>query len=220
MNPARRRGPRRAFTLLEMLLALALVALLLVAMSSFLFSLGELWGRRADVRLLDQHVRAVTRFLAQDLRTAALPPFGRADAAPFTLPEVRPRAGLIERMFTFELPAGSRLCDWPGERLPEVVCSLQVRGGDGLLLLWQSRLERGFGEEAPRETLVSPLVTGLAFDYYDPDARRWTTENLIKLDAQGQPQVPGRLRLTFTHGQLKRESLIAVPAAGAGLPAF
>jgi hypothetical protein len=32
--------------------------------------------------------------------------------------------------------------------------------------------------------------------------------------------VPGRLRLTFTHGQLKRESLIAVPAAGAGLPAF
>ena len=220
MRPSAPRGRRRAFTLLEMLLALALVALLLVAMSSFLFSMGELWGRRADVRLLDQHVRAVTRFLAQDLRTAALPPFGRADAATFSLPEVRPRAGLIERLFTFELPAGSRLCDWPGPPLPEVVCSLQVRTNQGLLLLWQSRLERGFGEEAPRETLISPLVTGISFDYYDPEARRWTTENLLKLDPQGQPLVPGRLRLTFTHGQLKRVSLIAVPAAGAGLPAF
>ena len=220
MKPPRRRGCRRAFTLLEMLLALALVALLLVPMSSFLFSLGELWGRRADVRLLDQHVRAVTRFLAQDLRTAALPPFGRAEASPFTLPEVRPRAGLIERLFTFELPGGSRLCDWPGEPLPEVVCSLQYRNGQGLLLLWQSRLERGFGEDPPRETLVSPLVSGIAFDYYDPDTRRWTTENLLKLDPQGQPLVPGRLRLMFTHGQLKRESLIAVPAPGAGLPAL
>ena len=44
-----RSGSRRAFTLLEILLALTLVSLVLVAMNSFVFSMGELWGRNADV---------------------------------------------------------------------------------------------------------------------------------------------------------------------------
>ena len=65
-----------AFTLLEMLLALALVALLLVAMNTFIFSMAELWGQRTDLRLFDQHVRAVTRFLNNELRASALPPAG------------------------------------------------------------------------------------------------------------------------------------------------
>ena len=65
---------RRAFTLLELLLALALVGLLLVAMNTMIFSMGELWGRGTEPRLLDQHVRAVTRFLENELRASALPP--------------------------------------------------------------------------------------------------------------------------------------------------
>src|SRR4051812_3329908 len=69
-----RRSPGAAFTLIEILLALALVALLLVGLNTFIFSMGELWGQRADVRLFDQHVRAVTRFLEHELRAAALPP--------------------------------------------------------------------------------------------------------------------------------------------------
>ena len=69
-------GSRRArgFTLLEILLSLALVSLMLVALNTFVFSMGELWGRNADVRLFDQHVRAVTRFLQHELRAAVLPP--------------------------------------------------------------------------------------------------------------------------------------------------
>ena len=76
MSPRRRlfsRAPAgRAFTLLEVLLALALVALLLVAMNTFVFSMGELWGRGTDVRLFDLHVRAVSRYLEHELRAAAL----------------------------------------------------------------------------------------------------------------------------------------------------
>ena len=72
------RAPRlqqdQAFTLLEILLALALTALVLVSLNVFVFSMGELWGRNSDVRLFDRHVRAVTRFLDHELRTAALPP--------------------------------------------------------------------------------------------------------------------------------------------------
>ena len=71
---------KRAFTLLEILLALALTALVLVSLNTFVFSMGELWGRNADVRLFDRHVRAVTRFLESELRTASLPPAATAGA--------------------------------------------------------------------------------------------------------------------------------------------
>jgi prepilin-type N-terminal cleavage/methylation domain-containing protein len=217
MNPRRR---PRGFTLLEILLALALVALLLVAMNTFVFSMGELWGRRTDVRLFDQHVRAVSRYLERELRAAALPPAARANSTPIALQEIRPQGGLTEKLLTFELPAGGRLFTWPGQPLPEVVCSLQARRGEGLVLLWHSRLERDFETDAPRETVLTPLVTGLAYDYYDADTRRWSTETALKNDAQGQPLTPQRLRVKFAYGQLARESIITLPSPGEGLPVF
>ncbi len=215
MNPT-----RRAFTLLEMLLALALVALLLMAMNTFIFSMGELWGQRTDLRLFDQHVRAVTRFLDNELRASALPPAARAGSTPIALQEIRPQNGLMEKMLTFELPAGSRLFNWPERPLPEVVCSFQVRPGEGLVILWHSRLEKNFETDPPRETVVTPLATALAYDYYDTDSRRWSTETILKPDPQGQPLTPQRLRLKFTYGKLTRESVITLPAPGEALPVF
>jgi prepilin-type N-terminal cleavage/methylation domain-containing protein len=214
------RGAHRAFTLLEILLALALVALMLVALNTFVFSMGELWGQRTDVRLFDQHVRAVTRFLEHELRAAALPPAARANSTPIALQEVRPQNGLMEKMLTFELPAGSRLFTWPENPLPEVVCSFQARPNEGLVLLWHSRLEKNFETDPPRETVVTPLVSGLAYDYYDVDFNRWTTETTLKTDPQGQPLTPQRLRLKFAYNKLTSESVVTLPTPGEALPLF
>ena len=211
---------RHGFTLLEILLALALVALLLVAMNTFIYSMAELWGQRTDVRLFDQHVRAVTRFLDNELRASALPPAARAGSTPIALQEIRPQNGLMEKMLTFELPAGSRLFNWPERALPEVICSFQARPNDGLVLLWHSRLEKNFESDPPRETVVTPLVSGLAYDYYDTDSKRWSTESTLKMDPQGQPLTPQRLRLKFTYGKLTRESVVTLPVPGQGLPVF
>ena len=133
---------RGGFTLLEILLALALIGLLLVAMNTFVFSMGELWGQRTDVRLFEQHVRAVSRFLEHELRAAVLPPAAKADATPIGVEEIRPQNGMMEKLLTFDLPAGSRLFNWPDRPLPEVVCSFQVRPNEGLVMLWHSRLEK------------------------------------------------------------------------------
>ena len=104
--------------------------------------------------------------------------------------------------------------------LPEVVCSLQVREREGLYLLWHSRLEKNFETDPPRETLVTPLVTGLAYEYYDPDFSRWTTETTLKLDPSGNPMTPQRLRLKFTYNKLTRETVVTLPAPTATLPLF
>ena len=46
---------RRGFTLLEMLVSLALLGVLMVTLNTFLFSMSELWGGGRDQRLFDQH---------------------------------------------------------------------------------------------------------------------------------------------------------------------
>lgn len=208
------------FTLLEILLSLALVGLMLVALNTFIFSMGELWGRGADIHLFDQHVRAVTRFLEQELRSAVLPPAARANSTPIALKEVRPQNGSTEKLLTFDLIAGSRLFVWPERPLPEVVCSLQAREREGLFILWHSRLEKNFDTDPPRETLVTPLVTGLAYDYFDADFNRWTTETTLKLDNSGNPLVPQRLRLKFAYNKLTKESVVTLPSPTGGLPLF
>ena len=210
----------RGFTLLEILLSLALVAMLLVAMNTFVFSMGELWGKNTDVRLFEQHVRAVTRALERELRAATLPPSARANATPVAPQDVRPSGGASATLLTFDLPAGTRLLNWPGPPLPEVVCSLQVREKDGLVLLWHSRLEKDFATDPPRETILTPFVTALAYDYYDPALTRWTTETNLKLDTSGKPVNPQRLRLKFTLGKLTRETVVAIDSTPQGLPNF
>jgi prepilin-type N-terminal cleavage/methylation domain-containing protein len=208
------------FTLLEVLLSLALVSMLLVSLNTFIFSMGELWGQRTDVRLFERHTNAVTRFLEHELRAAVLPPAARANSTPLALTEITPQGGMAEKLLTFELPAGSRLLAWPDRPLPEVVCSLQAREREGLLLLWHSRLEKNFDTDPPREAVITPLCTALAYDYYDTDFNRWSTETALKLDASGNPLVPQRLRLKFAYGQLTRETVITLPAPTPALPLF
>ena len=212
---------RCGFTLLEILLSLALVMLVIVGLNTFIFSMGELWGHRNEARLLELHVRAVTRFLDQQLRVASLPPEAQAGTPPVAPQEIRPLNGSSDNLLTFELPTGCRLFDWQGQPpLPDVICSLQVRTGEGLFLLWHSKLEKHFSDDPPREVLVTPFVTSMTYDYYDADSRRWQTETILRRDNSNQPVAPQRLRLQFAYGTLKRESLISLGLPSQGLPDY
>jgi prepilin-type N-terminal cleavage/methylation domain-containing protein len=219
-RPDSQRARARAFTLLEILLALALVSLMLIALNTFVFSMGELWGKNADVRLFDQHVRNMTRFLERELRLAVLPPAARVGATPIAGQDIRTLSGPSEVLLTFELPGGTRLIHWPERPLPEVVCSLQAREREGLVLLWHSRLEKDFENDPPREVVITPLVSKLEYEYYDPDFKRWTKETSIKKDAGGNPLPPQRLRLTFNYSKMSKETVVALPTPIEGLPSF
>ena len=213
-----RRAP--AFTLLEIMVSLAIVGLILVGMNTFVFSMGEIWGRNADVRLFDQHVNAVTRFIAEQLRAATLPPAARAVAVPVLPEQITPANGLPEGLITFELPAGCRILQWPDRPLPEVVCSLQLREREGLYLLWHSRLEKNFDTDPPRELLLTPLATALTYDYYDDNQKRWSNQTTLIVQPNGAYQTPDRLRFTFTYGKLVRQTTVPIPKALQGLPNF
>jgi prepilin-type N-terminal cleavage/methylation domain-containing protein len=209
---------RRGFTLIEVVLAMALVALVLVGLNTFIFSMSELWGRNTDVRLFDQHVRAVTRFLQKEMVHATLPPSAATNSTPVGIQPVTPSGAPPENLITYMELSGNRILNWPEEPLPEVYCSLQVRRDKGLYMLWHSDLENHFNDDPPRETLVSPFVTGMSYDYFDSDFNKWTTETALRNDSSGNPVAPQRIRFTFAYEKMTREAVVGVPSTAQGLP--
>ncbi|MDR0351908.1 MAG: prepilin-type N-terminal cleavage/methylation domain-containing protein [Opitutaceae bacterium] len=212
------RGARAAFTLLEILVAVAIAAVVFVGMNLLVLSMSELWGRNSDLRLFELHTRNVTRFVERELARAVLPPAVLSTATAPAVKEVRLPAGATEELLTCEFSGGSRLCAWPQRPLPNVVCSLAVRDGAGLVLLWHSRLELDFDDDAPRETVISPLVTAMSYLYYDPEFKNWKTETAFQKDANGAGLVPQRLKLTFAYSGRTIETVVNLPGLGQGQP--
>jgi prepilin-type N-terminal cleavage/methylation domain-containing protein len=243
----------RGFTMLEILVATALTALVLIGLNTLIFSMAELWGNNNPRRTFDLHARAVTAYLGEELRSAAFAvpvattttaatggtgqqggqqPAARGGAAAggqagssgafaWQNPTNTGFGASGAPILTFTLPGGSRLLNWgAGRPLPDVVCALQVRAGEGLLLLWHSQYETNFLTDPPRETLISPLVTALQYEFYDANLRQWTALDQPETDNTGQAALPGRLRLVFGFENLSEEMSVILPMPGQGLPPY
>lgn len=201
----------RAFTLLEVLLSLALLAALLVALNVFVFSMAEVWGLNRDERLFQQHARAVTRHVTAMLEEAMSSAGGGLEVK-----EVSQAVGLDQPRLVFVMAAGSRFFAWPAEPIPDVEVSLGVTEGQGLALFWQSRLEERYGQDAPRTALLSPFVASLGYDYYDESFKRWRTEEAITKAADGTLEQPLRLRIRYQQGKYNAEDVVDLTARGEG----
>jgi prepilin-type N-terminal cleavage/methylation domain-containing protein len=204
----------RGFTLIELLLALALLTMLMTALLTFVFSMGEIWGRGGEKRLFEQHVNAVSRHVESLLRRAAWPRGGAAVTEPFAVNDVRPATGALASLLGFDLLDGDRLMQWPGQPLPEVRCHLAQQRDRGLVLYWQSLLEQDLDTKPPRETLVSPLVTQLAYAYQDPASGSWRTELSLRKSNAGEWLLPDRLVLTFKQGTYEAVRELTLPPGG------
>ncbi|AHF93046.1 hypothetical protein OPIT5_25385 [Opitutaceae bacterium TAV5] len=202
-----------AFTLIEMVLALALLGSLMVALNVFVFSMAEAWGQGSDERLFRQHARAVTRFVDETLYGTLYGP----GASGLRVDEVRlPDGGTAVRLLYNVRDAG-RLASWPARPLPDVDCSLGVIERRGLVLLWQSRLEDRYDEDPPREAVVSPFVVSIGYDYYDDTFKRWETVEEIRKDTTTSAwELPARIRLRFKRDAMEMETAITLPSKGEG----
>ena len=206
------RSSRRGFTLLEVLLALALLGSLLVALNVFVFSMAEAWGKGRDERLFAQHARAVTAYVETLLDNAAQ---GATTDAP-AIREVKQDSGGEAPRIVFTMPEGSRLLKWPEAALPDVELSLGVGSRGGLELGWQSRLELRRDQEAPRVTELSPFVASMGWEYFDDDFKRWEILEEPKRDPAGAYLAPQRIHLRFAHGKQSLERIVTLPSQGEG----
>lgn len=209
------------FTLVEVLLALVLLATLLTAINQFVFNITAVWTANRDEFVFVQHTRAVAHHLDEMLQTAANSshasiPSGGAPA----VEEIRLPEGGTEELVAFDLPEGDRLLVWPGRPLPEVQCALGWRKDDGLVIYWKSRLEKDFADGPPRMAVVSSFVTALAYDYYDTQTETWSTEDELQKDQSGNYEMPRRIRLHFQRKKHDYEEVIDLPVITEGLPAY
>jgi prepilin-type N-terminal cleavage/methylation domain-containing protein len=208
----------RAFTLIEVLLSVALFAILMFALNSFIFSMADIWGRGGERRLFELHARTVTRELEALLRQASLRHdtdrpviFGR---------EIVQTDGVRMALLSFELPAGYRRLRWDGPPLPDVICALSVQQGRGLGLYWQSRLEKDFEDARPRYQPLSGLAIELKYEYQDFGRTSSRESVFLQRDATGAWMPPTRLKLTFSQGGMVTETVVQIPETAAGLPLF
>lgn len=205
-----RRG-RPGFTLLEMLLALSIMAGLLLALNLFVFSMAEVWGKGRDERLFYQHVRAVTHHVVGMLDSAAVGPGGEGLA----LKEIKVPGASARPELTFTLADAGRLAAWPETPLPDVEVSIGHDEEKGLVLRYRSRLETR-QEDEPRSSVISPFVGSLAWDYYDENFKRWETLDQPRREPDGSYPLPARLRLRFKLGTLQAERVLIVPSRHGG----
>lgn len=219
-RPSRLPRTRRGFTLVELLLAIAIMALLLMALFTFVFSMGEIWGQGSEKRLFEQHVNAVSRHVESMLRRASLPVAATSTSEPFTIREVRGVSGGTSNLLGFTLANGDRLLRWNGPPLPDVDCSLGLEANRGLLLYWQSQRELKHDTDPPRSLLISPFVTRLDYLYRDNDTGTWRTETAPQKTSEGHWLVPDCIKLTFAHGGATAERTLTLPVADGALPLF
>jgi prepilin-type N-terminal cleavage/methylation domain-containing protein len=129
-----------------------------------------------------------------------------------------------DKFLTFELDESPGVFPWPDQPLPFVVCSLRVDPKEGLQLLWKSRLEIDYDTAAPRVLRVSPFVTGITYCYYNTSTGSkptWEERDQPRLGTGGVPDLPQRLRLTFTYHGLTRTADLMLPSVTlAGVPLY
>ena len=204
---------RRGFTLLEMLVSLALLGVLMVTLNTFLFSMSELWGAGRDQRLFDQHARAATALVRNACEQATFGP----SASGVALKDVDDGAGSTKPRLSFLLADAGRLADWPEAPLPDVDFNVYVEEGRGLVFQWQSRLEIERDKTDKHETLISPFVTAIHYEYYDPDLKEWKVEDDPVNETGGTAwKKPARIHLLFARGDLKAEKVINLPIKRSG----
>lgn len=208
----------RAFTLVEVLLSLALVAGLMTAMSQLVFSLGEVWTKNQAQFVFLRHTRAVTRHVGDLLAASAVAE--NASASSCGGPSVREveLPGGAEGLLRFELPAGDRLLAWTGTSLPEADCALGWQMDAGLVLYWKSRLEIDYERVPWRKVTISPFVSGFSYDCFDEATKQWLSTDTLRRDAKGNWPSVRRLRLHFSRDGREVEEIILVPPRAQGVP--
>lgn len=213
---------RKGFTLLEVMFAVFMGSALLVAATAFVFALGELWGKGANVWLFQKHVRGVSRFLEQSVQESGWKmPAGEAQT-PIYWSSRGGRAYENQQLLTFELEKSPGVLVWPETPLPHVVCSLELDREDGLYLLWRSRLETDFEEEEPRKTLISPFVTEIKYYYIDAEDEdaEWEVEDEPTKEADGEYLLPQRIEIAFEYEGREERRQIVLPVLFDGVPFF
>lgn len=222
----------KGFTLIEVLLAIALGGALLTAVMVHVFSLAAIWQNSGDGDYFDQHVDGVVLFLSntfamsEGLESVAQEEEDRNETEEESQIEPviwgRPPgySDFEDPLLTFRLKESPPLFTTGEFPMPGVTCHLYFHDRDGLSLLWYSRFSKVENINDVNRTLISPYVTEIEYCYYDTEFESWDIESDPKEDRDGQFLLPDFIKLRFEYEDVVKEMPIYMPRRNQNVPLF
>lgn len=206
---------KSGFSMVEMLLALAIGGLLLVGAVSLLVTISQAWANRPATRdAFDAHVNGVANFLHATLEEASLQSSSRAGSQVIDLQRPVGFSASEAPLIHFYLREAPPLFVWPKGVATRVHAYLYFDEREGLSFLWFSELQemekndQGFmepeDEDELRMTPVSTFCSKVFYCYYgDEDAKEgeikeWEIEDELEENIQsGKYRIPAFIKLVF-----------------------
>jgi prepilin-type N-terminal cleavage/methylation domain-containing protein len=221
---------KNGFSLVEVLLALAIGGLILTAATSLLVTISQAWANRPATRdAFDAHVNGVANFLTAMLEEATLRDGLNSQKKAITLDRAPGFSESDDPLVRFYLREAPPLFFWPepGSVASRVHVFLQIDKRDGLRLLWYSDLqdleknEKGIREPEDDDelfcTVVSPFCTEVFYCYYgdeddtDNDLKRWEIVDELDEDIDsGDFRLPAFAKLVFKWDEENLERVVSL----------
>ena len=220
----RKTQSKRGVSLIEMLIAISISALLFTGLSIHLYAMTKAWQDGTDYDFFEQHVEGVALFLNQALAESEVIAATEDEEQQLPVEWARPPGwgDLEDPLLSYRLAEAPPLFVRPEIQLPDITAYLHFEDGEGLSILWFTALEEEEVEETRDlfRTLVSPFVTGIIYCYYDREDDDWTEEDEPERDDDDNLLLPHFLKLTFEYENEDYERTILLPHRSNDVPLF
>lgn len=198
MKPQNPRS-RSAFSLIEMVLAIAIGGVVLAMASTLMYVMFQIWISSQRDAFFKKHVEGAERFLNSLVRPASLLPNITHD------PRMERPPGYSEfdpYLLVIKTNEAAPFFYW-GNGKPargELMVAFYFDKKEGLSLLWYPIVQRPDGLNEVYKTKISACVTALQYGYFDPDMKRWKflDQPLSEFDSD-TPTLPDILKLSFSY---------------------
>lgn len=162
---------RKGFTLIEVVVAIALGALILLATSSLLMSIMQLWIKQDKLYNFQGHVHGVKTFLKKHFKEANYKVNDKLPAVQWSKPP-RVTLSINETLLSFYVRGPHPL--FPIDNSLPVICYLKIDKDKGLSIIYHSFEKPNSGkEQAVYEVEISPWAKRLKLHYYNDSKGTW-----------------------------------------------
>lgn len=199
---------RKAFTLLEVVVAVALAGVLLTAAAGVVMNVVRVWEKSGDVASLDRHLSGLDHFLGvladaqRNLRIARSSDGKNVVGCTWTRPP-----GLDETFPRFEIVETFPLFALDEKPQPELEAWL-FWDAEGLWLISRTARQKNEAEDAATWTLLSPFLESVSVHARDAETDAWETVDSVDESVIQSRAI--RLRLRFRDGKVARERTLAL----------
>lgn len=206
--------PRKAFTIIEIILAMTISSIVMFGCASLMFDMISVSERLERSWTLKSHADGVERFLRSAISTSLMMHPTRVQDVLATYPskticlsQPPEQNSASDYYLTFGLNGSHPLFVSPTGFSPAKICWLYHDEDEGLSIIWRhANAEFENSDAGVYKTRISPFVKKIIYIYDDDNG--WTEET--EIDSTDTSKLPYYIKLEFVRGDEKIERVISL----------